>query len=103
MLAFEKYIVDEEEMWIANEGFLIFDRICIGAEVSCPLPIITSRCDALEVRESAPHVGGSGFESWRRRCHSHLMVQTVSPFDLDSRLLKEKCLYVYAYYGHMKK
>ena len=44
------------------------------------------------VRESAPHAAGPGFESQRLCYHSHAMVQTTSPYELDSPSFLEKCL-----------
>ena len=46
---------------------------------------LANRCGGLVVRESAPHAAGPGFESWCRCYHSHLMVQTTSPYEHDSR------------------
>ena len=45
------------------------------------------RCGGLVVMESALHAAGPGFESQRRWYHSHLMVHTTSPYELDSRSL----------------
>ena len=44
------------------------------------------------VREPTRHAPGPGFESQRWCYHSHLMVRTISPYELDSRSLQEKCL-----------
>ena len=51
-----------------------------------------NRCGGLVVRESASHAAGTGFESQRRCYHSHLMVQTISLYEFDSRSLEKKCL-----------
>jgi len=49
--------------------------------------ILAYRCGGLVVRESSPHAEGPAFESQRRCYHSHLMVQTTSPYELDFRSL----------------
>ena len=49
-------------------------------------------CGSLGVAQSAPLTGGYRFESQNRCYQSHIMVQTISPYELGSNSLQEKCL-----------
>ena len=44
-------------------------------------------CGGLVVKESASHAEGPGFETWCRCHYSHLMVETVPPYEFSSRSL----------------